>query len=461
MIFIRREILFKIQQLVWRTCRMYQAKGNITGQQYLKNSLQSYQFASNLQFNERINDLKEKGQKIFHLGFGQSPFPVPTHAEQVLKENAGRAEYFPVKGILELRKAIIDFHAKQDGLHQFTQENCVVGPGSKELIFLLMSVIGGDVLLLSPTWTTYKPQAVLSNHKVFIIPTSYDEHWKLTPAMIEKVYSENTIKENSLLIFCNPDNPTGSSYTKDELIALGSEMRKRKMLVLSDEIYGRLSFNDNHLSLAQFYPEGTILSCGISKWASCGGWRLGYHLYPSHLKDICNVVAGAASNTYTSASAPIQLAAVSLLKYDERSQNYVKHCKRILHTVATFCCKKLSSCGVKVHSPSSGYYIFPDFEVIRAQLKKRGITTGTGMCDALLEEAGIALMSGGPAYLHPLDQLTVRLCYINFDGTKALKASEAIGLGEHLPESFVETECSETYQAINLLHNWVEKQKKL
>ena len=103
--------------------------------------------------------------------------------------------------------------------------------------------------------------------------------------------------------------------------------------------------------------------------------------------------------------------------------------------------------------------MLPDFEVIRCALAKRGITTAQQMCDAIFEEVSVALMPGGPSFLRPVEELTVRLCFINFDGSAALKASEAVGLRSPLPDDFVEKNCELTAGGIQALKKWVLTQK--
>lgn len=413
--------------------------------------------ASNLKFNERIKKLQSEGKKIHHLGFGQSPFPIPSFAQDELKKYAHVGEYLPIAGLPALREAACKLHQTHDGLTNITVDDVIMGPGSKELIYQVMNIIAGDVILISPTWTTYAPQARLARKQIFVIPTSFEDGWKLTADGVNKKFEEEQIKDGSLIILCNPDNPTGASYTPDEFRKLSEAFRKHKMLVLSDEIYSRLSFNEDHVSMAKFYPEGTILSSGISKWASCGGWRLGYLIFPPQLKNLREVLAGAASQTYTTVSAPIQHAAIRLLAFDEEGKSYARHCSRILKTLAEHCCRKLREVGVKVHMSGSGYYIFPDFEVIRESLKRIGMETGAQMCDKLLEQTSVALMPGGPHYLHPPEALTVRLCYVNFDGTRALRASEEIGLNQPITEDFLHEYCASTVEAIKLIADWVMK----
>ncbi|XP_046355560.2 aspartate aminotransferase-like isoform X2 [Haliotis rufescens] len=416
--------------------------------------------AANLMFNERIRQMIKDGQFVYHFGFGQAPFPVIESALDSLKENAGQNAYLPVQGIPELRQGICNFHARYDSLGSLDPNNVIVGPGSKELIYLLLNVFNGTVLLLAPSWPTYEPQAVLAGRKPVIISTSSDNNWQLTPELLEQAIESNHVTGNKLLILTNPDNPTGTSYGDAQLVALSKAFRKNNVIVLSDEIYARLHYTQSHVTLAKHYPEGTVISSGLSKWASAGGWRIGYHIYPSELSSLLAAVKSEASHTYSCAPAPMQFAASKMFGDLASCDEYIRHTSRIMAAVSSFCCRELRSVGVKMVTPTAGYYVFPDFEVIRPALTLRGITTCQEMCDALLKEASVALMASGPAYLRPLKELTTRLCYVNFDGTDALANSRKLGLDAPLPEeTFVKDFCTSVYDGILALKNWVSQLK--
>ncbi|CAD5115692.1 DgyrCDS4643 [Dimorphilus gyrociliatus] len=402
--------------------------------------LANYCPASNLAFNERIKRLREAGNNIYHFAFGQSPFPVPSELQEALKENTYRSAYLPVAGNEELRIEIARLHSRYDGL-KVDSENILVGPGSKELIFLLFRIFNGKILCISPTWTTYRPQAHLAGRDSFIINTNYENQWKITPDMVKKTLVEANIdgmKENKLLVLCNPDNPTGATYNETELKALTETFKENNILVLTDEIYGRLHYQQKHCTLANFYPEGTILSSGFSKWSSAGGWRVGYHIYPEKLNELRNGVKSAASHTFSCAPAPMQYALTEYLRNETAVDSYIKHCSRVLACVEKYCREALCDVGVRVVPSGGGFYMMPDFEVVRESLSRRNIHTGQQMCDAMLDECNVALMSGGPAFLRPNNELTVRFCYVNFDGTKPLEKSREIGLDNPLPKGFME-----------------------
>lgn len=423
----------------------------------VRSDLYDYAPASNLLLNEKVKELMASGKPVYHLAFGQSPFPVMESARLVLAQNAEKNAYLPVAGISQLRNAICEFHREFDAF-EVLPDNVIVGPGSKELIFLLLAVFSGDVFVLSPTWTTFKPQARLAHHDAIVITTEYRHDWRVTPDILDRALSRSSAK-NKIIVLVNPDNPTGTAYTQEHWKELLPVLRKHNAIVLSDEIYGRLNFADSHCSLVKFYPEGTILSSGLSKWASAGGWRVGYQIYPAQLRPLLDAVKSAASHSYSCAAAPMQYAAVTCFTPSKESKAYIAHECRILAAIADYSYQHLTEVGVRAVKPQGGFYMFPDFEVIRCALSNRGITTAQQMCDAIFEEVSVALMPGGPAFLRPSTELTVRMCFVNFDGSVALKASMAIGLHNPLPEGFVEEHCVLTVGGIQVLKQWILNQK--
>ena len=138
-----------------------------------------------------------------------------------------------------------------------------------------------------------------------------------------------------------------------------------KVILLSDEIYGELHHQGNHLSIAQFYPEGTIISSGLSKWCGAGGWRLGTFTFPGGLRWLLDAMAAVASETFTSTSAPIQYAAVCAFKGGSEISRYLFHCRRILRALGGVCAANLRSAGIDVHL--AGRRFLPVSRLLSAQ----------------------------------------------------------------------------------------------
>jgi len=227
------------------------------------------------------------------------------------------------------------------------------------------------------------------------------------------------------------------------------------MIILSDEIYGQLHFEGKHISIAQYYPEGTIISSGLSKWCGAGGWRLGTFAFPPEFDWLINAMAAVASETYTSVSAPIQYAAIRAFKGGILIERYLLHVRRILSHLGNICTKILREAGIKVHLPDGAFYLFIDFSPFSKELRDRGITKSSILCERLLEQTGVAILAG-EAFNFPSEELTARLAYVNFDGAKALAISETIPLSESLPDDFAENYCTSVIQGVSKIADWVK-----
>lgn len=407
-----------------------------------------------LAINELSKELRNKGMTIYPMGLGQSPFPVPAPVVEALKLNAHEKDYLAVKGLETLREAVATFHRQKDNV-DIDAKNVLIGPGSKELMFILLLVYYGDVLLPSPCWVSYGPQAEIIGRNIRLIHTSFENKWRITHEQLNNfLASENDPHKPRLLILNYPSNPDGGTYSAEELKKIARVAKKYSLIILSDEIYGQLHFQGKHVSIAQFYPEGTIISSGLSKWCGAGGWRLGTFAFPSGFEWLLNAMAAVASETYTSVSAPIQYAAVRAFKGGILIERYLCHARRILLQLGNRCVDILRDAGIRVHSPEGGFYLFIDFSPLAEKLKNRGVAGSKELCERLLKETGVAILPGVVFQRLP-EELTARLAFVNFDGPRALSASETIPLNENLPDDFIETNCLSVVQAIQKIADWV------
>ncbi|PAA92179.1 hypothetical protein BOX15_Mlig030668g5 [Macrostomum lignano] len=434
------------------------------GASLLRPELGAYSPASNLSQNDVIRARQRAGEPIVNLGFGQSPFPIPQPAVDSLRQHAADGRYLPACGIPELRQAVSEFHRRLDQLDPdiFTPDGVVCGPGSKELIFLIMTVFRGTVYIGAPSWTTYRPQTLLSGRSCVTLGLSAADSWKITPEIIGANLTGDPCR---LLVLANPDNPTGQVYSDSELAALAEFLRRERFIVVSDEIYARLNFSLSHRSLARLYPEGCIVTSGLSKWAGAGGWRLGYALFPRPLESFRRAVASAATHTYSCCAAPVQHAALTLLGNPEETAKHSNRSARILAALARHCERRLTEAGAVVAPAGGGFYLLPDFEVAREGLRQllgsaSKEPTGAAMCERILSDIGVALMPAGPAFLRPESELTVRLCFVEFDGAAALQAVRELELEEAdnsapLPDDFAAKYCEPTYSAVVRLADWL------
>ncbi len=408
--------------------------------------------SATLVINELSLKLISEEKEVFRLGFGQSPFPVPEKIVKALQKNAHQKDYLPVKGLFKLREEVANFFRRKYSLST-TAEDVMIGPGSKELIYDFLVAFNIEELLLpSPSWVSYEPQARLSNHKVIWISTTEKNNWKIKPTDIINHCKKDPNKKRTI-IFNYPSNPIGITYSNEELKALAEIFNKYKIIVIADEIYGEVHHDGNHQTIAKYYPEGTIISTGLSKWAGAGGWRLGVFVFPQNLRYVLDAMAIVASETYTSTSAPIQYAAVEAYRGDESIQLYLKNSRKILKAVSLYVFKALKDIGVTMPKPEGGFYLFPNFNKWKAALNKKEIYTSNEFCNVILEETGVALLPG-EAFGHSKEIFTARLSYVDFDGENLLKILEE-NPSSIVDGKFIEHHCPKMVLAIKKIKQWI------
>lgn len=403
--------------------------------------------------NERCDELRRQNRRIFKLGLGQSPFPVPEPVVEKLRTNAFQKDYLPVKGLHQLRRAVADYHRRSQGL-QFTWENVIVGPGSKELMFLLQLSYNGDIIIPTPSWVSYEPQARIVGRRIKYIHTSYETRWRPAAKDLDAL-CRRAPKRQRILILNYPSNPTGLTFSRGELEEIAAVARRYDIVILSDEIYAKTEHDSTHDSIVPLYPEGSIFSGGLSKWCGAGGWRLGVFVFPERLRWLQEAMAAVGTETYTSTSAPIQYAAVKAFEEGPEIHDYLLHSRRMLQRLGLLLAGRLRDAGARVYNPDGAFYLFPDFDAFRESLAHRGVFTSTQLCEALLEDTGVAMLPG-TAFGRPEDELTIRMAYVDFDGTAAMEASRRIPLDERLDDAFVGAHFGRLVEALDRVCAWVE-----
>ncbi len=405
-----------------------------------------------LAINERGAALRAQGKQIYMLGLGQSPFPIPQVIVDELKANAHQRRYLPVRGLPQLREAVADYVRRTSSVDHRAQD-VLVGPGSKELIFILQLVYYGDLIIPTPAWTSYAPQAHMLDRQIHWLHTDAVQDWRLMPEDLDALCRTDPSRPR-IVTLNYPSNPSGCTYTQDELKALARVARQYRLIVLSDEVYGELHHRGQHTSIARFYPEGTIISGGLSKWCGAGGWRLGTFVFPRSLQWLLEAMAVVASETYTSTSAPIQYAAVRAFQGGMEIEHYLTQVRRVLRALGRHCARQLRDAGVRVAEPRGAFYLFPDFTPVQHRLENRGIHTSEALCERLLEERGVALLPGS-AFGRPAQELCARLAYVDFDGARALVAAEQTPVTQELEGAFLEHYCNNVITAVNKMCDWI------
>jgi len=403
----------------------------------IKDIIKNLKPSSTLLINEKSNKLESEGKKIFKFGFGQSPFNVPADIVDELKSNAHQNKYLPMQGLEELRKSIAKYISKKKN-YEYLSNNVIVGPGSKELMFLLQILFEGEILLPAPSWVSYAPQAIIGGNKIKWIQTKSENNWFPTAQEIENVIKKD--KEKKYLIFLNsPNNPSGQLCTN--LNEISELTKKYNLYFLSDEIYSELTFEDNYQSISNFCPENTIISTGLSKWCGAGGWRLGYFILPNSLLEITNQLKVLASETFSSVSSPIQYAAIAAHENDYK--NYINHSKNILKGVGNYVYENLKSNNVLINKPQGGFYLLPEF------INKK-FSSSTELCNNILKETGVALLPGSDfGFLEK--KMLARLSYTDFDGENFMKNTDR---NEEINYDIIKKYAPKIIEGTNRLKDW-------
>jgi len=368
----------------------------------LKDLVKDLKPSSTLAINEASRKLEEQGKKIFKFGFGQSPFKIPNDVIEELKNNAHQNKYLPMQGLSELREVVAKYTSVKKN-YNYKSENVIIGPGSKELMFLLHIIFDGEIILPAPSWVSYAPQAILGRNKTQILQTKRENNWFPSATEIEEIILKDKNK-NYLLFLNSPNNPSGQICKNLEEIA--DVAKKYNLIILSDEIYSELSFEEGFKSISSFCPEKTIISTGLSKWCGAGGWRLGYFIVPNSLNILRDSINVLASETFSSVSAPIQYAAIKAYKNDHTL--YIEKSRNILRAIGNYVYENLKSNKVLINKPQGGFYLMPEF------LNKK-FTSSSEMCNDILKETGVALLPGSDFGFEKTKMLA-RLSFTDFDG---------------------------------------------
>ncbi len=376
----------------------------------LKNIVKDLKPSSTLAINEASKKLEDEGKKIFKFGFGQSPFKVPQDIVEELKDNAYQNKYLPMQGLSDLRQSVAKYTSKKKN-YEYNSENVIIGPGSKELMFLLHVIFDGEIILPAPSWVSYAPQAILGRNKIKILQTKRENNWFPTAQEIEEVILKDKNK-NYLLFLNSPNNPSGQVC--ENLEEISNVTNKHNLIILSDEIYSELTFSNNYNSISNFCPEKTIISTGLSKWCGAGGWRLGYFIVPEGLNNIKKMINVLASETFSAVSAPIQYAAIKA--YENNHSKYINKSKNILKAVGNYVYLNLKSNKILINEPQGGFYLMPEF--LNSKFK-----TSSEMCENILKETGVALLPGSDFGFYESKMLT-RLSFTDFDGEKFMNSIE-------------------------------------
>ena len=369
--------------------------------------------------NEFVRRLRAEGREVLHMGFGQAPFPVHPRLARALSDNAGENGYPDVAGMPELRAAVLAHQAAIAGIDPDAYD-VLVAPGSKLILFAVQMALGGDPLLPVPSWVSYEPQARLLGRRAIPVPARCEDRCLVIDAddlagAIARARGEG--RDPRSLVLNSPSNPTGLVVPDDCLAAIAAVCGREGVAIVSDEIYARLTFDGSYPTIARHAPDRTIVSTGLSKHLSLGGWRLGVGLVPKSMDGLFARLVSFASETWSGVAAPVQRAAVEAYRMYDDVEASIDAARRVHRSVATLAARRLKGMGLDCAMPGGGFYVWPDLAPVRRAANRE--ITSSALAGALLRERGVVSLPGS-AFGEEENALRLRLSVCDYDGADAL-----------------------------------------
>jgi aspartate/methionine/tyrosine aminotransferase len=331
----------------------------------------------------RARELERQGKDIIHLEIGEPDFDTPQNVvhSAVNALNAGWTHYGPSAGLPELRQAIAEEVSRSRGVH-VAPEEVVVVPGGKPIIFFSILALvdeGDEVIYPNPGFPIYESMINYVGGRPVPIRLREEKDFSLDVDELASLINDRT----KLIILNSPHNPTGGVLSKRDIQEIARAIGDRNIFILSDEIYSRLIFEGEHYSILcePGFKERTILLDGFSKTYAMTGWRMGYGVMRA---DLAQQIARLATNSVSCTASFSQIAGVEALRGDQSSVEHM--CSEFKRRRDMFVAEVNRIKGFSCRMPHGAFYVFPNI-------------TGTGwkskaLADALLEEGGVACLSG-------------------------------------------------------------------
>lgn len=421
----------------------------------LSNAIESIPHSPTLWANDLVWEKRNSGETVYHMGFGESPFPVPERLQKSLAEAAHRKDYLPAAGLPELLETVRQYYRPLIG--DFVDQcDVITAPGSKLILYALQIAIDGDLLMPVPSWVSYAPQALLVRTDIVKVPTTLnDEGYHLSAQDLRTAIDQGRKegKNPTKLILNAPNNPTGLWIPDEELSAIAKVCEEEGILIISDEIYGQVSFDSQYRSLAQYAPNNTAITTGLSKHMSLGGWRFGIGLIPKGINGLHDALCRFISETWSCVPAPVQVAAIDAYKRHADIEKYIADCTAIHSLMNRYISQGLKDIGITCGMAQGAFYNYPNFAPFKEELAKSGIRTSQDLHKHLLSEYSLATLPGSAFGAEP-DVLTLRLSGCDYDGESALKAYQS---GEPLDNNFIERHAPHVVKQIEIFRTFIEK----
>ncbi len=338
--------------------------------------------------------LRQQGKDVIDFGTGEPDFDTPEHikAAAVAAIGKGETKYTPVGGTLALKRAVATKLARDNGL-EYAPEEIIASCGGKHSLanaFLALFGEGDEVIVPSPFWVSYADMLVLAGATPVIVPTEERRGFRLTAEAFEAAIGPRT----RAVIINSPSNPTGAAYDRDELLALARVIERRGLLVISDDVYERLTYGgfvQSHiLGLCPSLRPQTLVISSVSKSYAMTGWRLGYTAGPKH------VIAAMATLQGQSTSNPCSITQAAAIAALAGPQECITDMVREFERRRDYVLERLAAIpGVTCAEPRGAFYVFPSMAAfMNRRAGTHHVRSASDLATYLIQEFNLAVVAG-------------------------------------------------------------------
>jgi len=362
----------------------------------LSHSIKRIKPSATMAVTQKARELKAAGKDIIGLGAGEPDFDTPENIKKAAIQaiNDGDTKYTPVDGTPELKKAIKAKFKRENNL-DYELDEISVGTGGKQIIFNAFAVSlneSDEVIIPAPYWVTYPDVVNYFNGKPIFVQCGEESGFKITPQQLENTINQST----KWFILNSPSNPTGSCYTKNELLELANVLKKYPHVnVMTDDLYEHLIYDDNEFhtfaSIAPELKERILTLNGVSKAYAMTGWRIGYAGGNASLIKAMGKLQSQSTSNPTSIS---QAAAVEALNGDN---SFIAERAKVFKGRRDFLINEFTSMnGITCRVPEGAFYVFPSCKGVIGKVDESNnkITNDEEFTTSLLEHAGVAVVQG-------------------------------------------------------------------
>ncbi|HEX6769891.1 MAG TPA: pyridoxal phosphate-dependent aminotransferase [Candidatus Binatia bacterium] len=342
----------------------------------------------------KAGKLRAEGIDIVNFSAGEPDFDTPEHIKAAAIDalRKGLTKYTDVKGIEPLREAIVQKYQKEYGL-SYRKEDVIVSCGAKHSLYNLLQAgvnPGDEVLIPAPYWVSYADMALLAGGAPKLIPTDESTGFRIKPEQLQAGLTSRT----KVFFLNSPCNPTGATYSKDELLAIGKILEKHSCLIFADDIYEKIVYDGfevhNIVALCPNLRERTVIINGVSKTYAMTGWRIGYAMGAS------DIIAAAGKIQSQSTSNATSIAQWAALEAVRGPQDAVAMMVREFHKRRDAIVERLNAIpGIHCLKPEGAFYVFPNIAaLIGKSANGKKLSSPCDVADYLLDEAKVAGVPG-------------------------------------------------------------------